>query len=240
MLRRLLVPLCLLVLACGSESPPPADATGPSTGPSTGDTVADTTTSAPTTTLPTTGVSTSDAGTTADDTPTTTAVASTTDTTSAGTTSDETTSASTTDGDSSSSGDTLDEEGVEYAAYFWAGGLDHIFIYKADTINDHCTTLHLAWPVDFNPEFAIEAPGMWGALDAQVTPGTAGCLAGMPEGDSFFALDGSGVVDFEVDAMNICPSTLDVAATLAFAPDDDWVPEAVQFAAIDLAVAGCL
>lgn len=241
---RPLTSILSLAIACGPDS---AATEGAAT--TTESTTSDTTLVA-TTGAPTTGDVPTDTGTTGE--PTTSASATsdpatgdaTTDvaTTDVATTGDATTGDATgTTGASTDSGETTDAgttgaDEVEYAAYFYAGGLDHIFVHRADFTHDRCATLHFAWPGGGDPALKISAPNKWAAVNAFVTPGTADCLAGTPMGDPVAAVGGLGAASWPQGPNEYCPKTLDLDLVLDFPAGQPWVPaqEAMLVTALPL------
>lgn len=161
---------------------------------------------------------------------TVTTVADTESTTTDGTTTDGTTSPDTTTG--------ADPED-EYVAFFFAGGLDHILIHKADPINDRCTTLHLARPTDGDPSLAIDVPEMWGPQNAGVAMGLDGCLEGTPGDLGVAAIAGAGTVTWALDPNQLCPKTLSLSLDLEFPQDEPWVPAKEHLEIMDLVVQDC-
>ncbi len=244
--QRLLLPLSL-VLACGpgssgTEAGTTTAASSTSTGePSTG--AAETTqvattgpTSGPTTGPVTTGSTTDTAST--DITTSSTGITTTSTGITTSSTGITTTSTGTT-GDTGTTG-TTGEDMVEYAAFFGAGGLDHLLIHRADFLNDRCTSIHFAWPVDPMPEFAITAPNGWNFVNAFVGAGTDGCLAGMPMADPVVgAIAGAGAGTWQQEPDMYCPLTLDLDVTLDFPPDQPWVPAQEQMLVTALPVQSC-
>ena len=227
MTRMLLVGL--LAAACGPASP--GDTEAPSTTDTPGSTGVTTTTTATTSTSDTGDVPTSPLS--SDTTPPTTTgdtTGTTGDTT--GTTGDTTTTGTT--GDS-----TTGDPDVQYAAFFFAGGLDHVMIHKADFANDRCTTLHIARPTMGDPIFAITIPDEWGPQSATVTLGTIGCLEGMPVDPGVAATTGVGAILWPPDPMQLCPQQIDLDLTLEFPQELPWVPAKDALQISNLPVQGC-
>jgi hypothetical protein len=127
----------------------------------------------------------------------------------------------------------------EYVAFFFAGGLDHILIHKADPINDRCTTLHLARPTDGDPALAIDVPEMWGPQNAGVAMGLDGCLEGTPGDLGVAAIAGAGAVTWALDPNQLCPKTLSLSLDLEFPQDEPWVPAKEHLETMDLVVQDC-
>lgn len=177
--------------------------------------------------------STSSASSTTADT-STTADATTTDATTSGTdTTDSDTATDTTD-----SGTTGDVEDAEYAAMFFAGGLDRVFIRKAEKNSGRCTELRLVWPGQ-GGFFMIDTPPEWGIEFASIADGLDGCLTFDPLAQPVVdAAAGVGAVTWP--EQQVCPTTLDVEVTLDFiAGDLPWVPMKDTLSATQLPIGGC-
>jgi len=241
--RRLIV-LASLVLACGPDTAGTetattvAEASTTTSDTSTGDT--------PTSDTPTSDTPTSTAETTQTATTGTTTDPGTTDPGTTGTATTEPAATSTGDastGDTSTTdgttGGTTGEDDVQYAAFFWAGGLDHLLVHRADFTNDRCTTIHFAWPGGVNPDLAITAPNDWAAADARTTMGTAGCLAGEPLGAEEYATGGSGTATWQQDPNEYCPPQIDLDLVLDFPPGMPWVPAQEHMFVTALPVQNC-
>jgi len=234
MRRLLLIPL---LTACGPSSP--SDTT---------DTTAETTTAettAPPTSSETTDIPTSPLS--SDTTPPTTdppeTTATTTEITTDGTTTDltttETTTTETTTTETTASETTTTPDTAEYAAFFFAGGLDHILIHKSDPDSNHCTTLHLARPSDGAPGFTIDAPEMWGPQNGGITMTLAGCLSGMLGDLGVPAIAGTGTITWQLDPNQLCPDSIAFNLDLEFPQDQPWVPASEHLEAMDIPVQDC-
>lgn len=228
----LLLPVLSAILACtgrpvgdtdGSTSSAASTAgtdPGSTSGTSTGS-VSVTTTGAPTTGP----ASTTLAGTTED--PGTTDGPATTDlsATSSSSATTGTTDASTTGGP----GD------VAYAAQYYAGGLDRIFIRQADPGADLCTQLTLVWPGMPGPDLTL--PDQWGVENTLIVQGTADCLdLNQPLMNAVSSDLAQGTATWDP---GFCPKTLDLDVTLPFPKDQPWVPAQVVMQAAALPVQGC-
>ncbi len=126
---------------------------------------------------------------------------------------------------------------VEYYAFPYFGGLDRLFIRKADYDNNWCTELRLYHPVDV-AMWDISTPQNWSVEMASITNSTVGCLE--PEmlmGETEFAIDGQGSVAFETE--QLCPSELNVDAVLTFDHSMPWSPPMGTLSAMMLPVDGC-
>lgn len=228
--RRALASLASLLLAataCGDDAVSTGASTSASTSTATATATADATSDA---TSNTSSGDSSSAG-------STTAGASSSSSAS-GTTSDATTDGAT---DGATDATTGEVEDASYAAIFVAGGLDRIFIRKAEAIDDLCTSLVLVTPEQGgNPLLTITTPAMWAVESASIAQGSAGCLELGPLKDPVVdAAAGAGAVTW-LDA-GLCPATLDLDVTLDFiAGDLPWVPLKDQLTATDLAVEMCV
>ncbi|MEZ4380104.1 MAG: hypothetical protein R3A79_02060 [Nannocystaceae bacterium] len=231
---RVLLPLAVAAAACGDDTTIMTSAAAEATAASA--TTDDATTSSSTTDDATTSTT---ATTGPDETTSTTAPTSTTSTTDATTrTTGATTDATTSDSDSDSA-TTGDVEDAEYAAMFFPGGLDRVFIRKAEKNSGRCTELRLVWPGMQAEPYAIDTPPEWGVEFAMIADGLGGCLTFEPLAQpTVDAAAGVGAVTWP--GQPICPTTLDVEVTLDFlAGDLPWVPMKDTLSATQLAVDGC-
>lgn len=147
----------------------------------------------------------------------------------------ETTTGAPDTGDTTGAGDE-----VMYAAAFFAGGLDHLLIFKANITQDRCTSLHLAWPGGRgDPNFQIATPGEWKAQNGGITDTVTGCLEGMLMGAGVGAIGGVGEVPFEQGPQEYCPTELDIDVTLMFPPDMPGVPAEDHLQATAVPVQNC-
>ncbi|MCA9638342.1 MAG: hypothetical protein KC420_20070 [Myxococcales bacterium] len=154
-------------------------------------------------------------------------------TASAGSTSDASASAS----EGSTSGA---PEDAAYMAYYMPGGLDRIFIRKAEKTSDLCTELVVVWPGQGGDgDLMITTPAEWGVESASISQGVVGCLELEPQASPVVdAASGAGEVLWEVTGA--CPPMIDVDVTLDFiAGDLPWVPVKDQLSALPLPVQGC-
>lgn len=152
-----------------------------------------------------------------------------TGTTTTGTTGDETT-------DSSSTGVPSEDE---YAAFYVPGGLDRIVVRKADFDDDRCTDIVFVLPGEAGqPDLDIALPEGWGVQWAEVHQGAADCLVFMGQLGGGVAADAaSGSATWA--ARPFCPQTLDLEISLAFPPDEAWVPADDLLSATAIPVQGC-
>lgn len=176
--------------------------------------------------------STSD-GTTSDGTVTTDATTgSVTTGVSSGSTSE--TSSSTT---SSTTGETTGGGAGQYAALWWSGGLNHLFVRKLE--GGRCTTLSLAWPSQSPPGFTIALPDEWAVQAASINADQGECLSNWePPPETVAAKGGTGTVEFDEGPMVFCPKTVDVDVVLSFAEMPD-VPGEDVLQAVAVPVQGC-
>lgn len=231
---RLALPVLSAILACG---PTPGATTDATTTDAATDTAAASTTdntSTPTTSTTSTGSTSADPTTT---TATTEALTTAPQTTGGTTSSDSTTS------DGSTTADTTGEPGsstgapdpAQYAAQYYAGGLDRIFVRKADPIADLCTEVVFVWPGNPPPNLAL--PAMWGLQWANVVDGAAGCLdfqQPLQNGVTATAVTGTATW-----AAMVCPKTLDLDVVATFPQGQPWVPAQVALQAAALPLQGC-
>lgn len=230
--------LTLVLLACpgggatttgssGDTSTSGASSSGSSSGASTSTTTspASSTSDAPTSTGPSTTAATTEAITEG----TTTDATSTGDVSTRG-------SSSSTDA-SSSSGSTTGQPGdAQYMAFFIAGGLDRIFVRKADPDLDLCTSIAFVWPSPM-PMDAIDLPGEWGFQNAEIAQGAAGCLDFMgPLQNAVAASVAKGSATWDP---NGCPLTLDINVALTFPQVMPWVPAQDLLMASGVPVQNC-
>jgi hypothetical protein len=182
---------------------------------------------------------------------TSTASTSTTGTATSATTDAQTTAPQTTGGttasdttsDGSTTADTTGEPGsstgapdpAQYAAQYYAGGLDRIFVRKADPIADLCTEVVFVWPG--NPPPNLTLPAMWGLEWANVVDGAAGCLdLQQPLQNGVTATAVTGTATW---AAMVCPKTLDLDVVATFPQGQPWVPAQVALQAAALPLQGC-
>jgi hypothetical protein len=121
---------------------------------------------------------------------------------------------------------------------FFAGGLDRVFIRKAEKNSGRCTELRLVWPGQ-DGFFRIDTPPEWGVEFARIADGLDGCLTFDPLAQpAVDAAAGVGTVTWPDG--QICPTTLDVEVTLDFISGDlPWVPMKDTLSATGLAIDGC-
>ena len=160
--------------------------------------------------------------------------------TSTGSATDVTTSTTSTTGtDTGTDTDTGGSEDADYAAIYVPGGLDRIFIRKAEKMSGLCTHLGLVWPASDDEPYSITTPDVWGVESARISEGLTGCLEFEPMVQPMVAAaTGNGTVVWAGD--DFCPPELDLDVTLQFVAGDlDWVPMKDQLTALELAVEGC-
>lgn len=166
---------------------------------------------------------------------------STTGVTSTATTDSGTTSATDTDTDTDTgtTSDTDGPEDAEYAARFVAGGLDRVFIRKAEKISALCTQVALVWPAFDDEPYIIMTPEGWGVEHVTIAEGLTGCLEFQPlDPPAVAANAGAGTVTWP--DQGLCPPTLSINITLEFTAGDLlWVPTKDQLSALDLPVENC-
>lgn len=236
---RLALPVLSAILACGPTPGTTTDAATDTAAASTTDNTSTPTTTSTTTTSagstsadPTTTTATTEALTTAPQTTSGTTGEPDTTGTSSSTTSDGSTAADTTGEPGSSTGA---PDPAQYAAQYYAGGLDRIFVRKADPIADLCTEVVFVWPGNPPPNLAL--PAMWGLQWANVVDGAAGCLdfqQPLQNGVTATAVTGTATW-----AAMVCPKTLDLDVVATFPQGQPWVPAQVALQAAALPLQGC-
>ncbi len=144
-----------------------------------------------------------------------------------------------TDTDTGTTSDTDGPEDADYAARFVAGGLDRVFIRKAEKISALCTEIALVWPAFDNEPYMITTPEEWGIEHVSIAEGLAGCLEFQPlDPPAVAANAGAGTITW-LD-QGLCPPTLSLNVTLEFTAGDLlWVPTKDQLTALDLPVENC-
>jgi hypothetical protein len=135
----------------------------------------------------------------------------------------------------------IEPVGGDYTARYWAGGLDHLVVYKAEPEADRCVMLHAEAPVESAPEGIDVAtlPEGWAVTRIAMTSGAADCAPGdkTPAGEAVNATDATGVLSMELSPGTSAPCTLDVDITATFPGE----PATEHLRATDVAVnGGCL
>jgi hypothetical protein len=122
---------------------------------------------------------------------------------------------------------------VTYRALGIAGGLDRIFITRAEPALDLCAGLHLVAP-GAGDQFEIELPPDWTVELTYLYPGAASCHEDflLPEG-AVPASAGSGAITWDGEGF---PGLLSIDITLTFFSAWPWVPDTVDFQISDLFV----
>lgn len=219
-----LIPVLSAIFACGPGEPAATD-----TDPGTTATTGNSTTTSTTTATPTT--------TTTAPTTTTEPIDSTGSTTGEPTTGG--TSTTTTATSNTSTGDTSTGEPVNiaHAGQFWAGGLDHLDVRKADFDADLCIRVGFARPGGA-PSPGLELPLDWWLQSAGISHGAAACFDfDAPQPDFIEAEQVTGTGAWDVRPF--CPPTVDLDITLTFPQDQPQFPaEAIIFAA-GIPIEGC-
>lgn len=105
---------------------------------------------------------------------------------------------------------------AKYTASAFAGGLDHVFVTKADYASDTCIRIHLRRPSESAPRFAsISTPDEWGVSIASKSKGASACApqsgAAMPTP----ATAGKGVITWS-DGGTYLPCAVDLSVGLDF------------------------
>ncbi|XXX72204.1 hypothetical protein WMF30_31610 [Sorangium sp. So ce134] len=131
--------------------------------------------------------------------------------------------------------------GGDYAATYWAGGLDHLVVYKAEPETDQCVTLYADAPHESAPEgFDVATlPDTWVVTRIERTSGAAGCVPGesKPAAEAVRATGAIGSLSMDLSGGTSMPCTLDVDITATFPTE----PAAALLRATGVAVNnGCL
>lgn len=115
---------------------------------------------------------------------------------------------------------------ASYAASGFSGGLDHIFIQKADPVRNICLQMHIAAPYQNTAGFDFIIPKDWGVQGAFITNQASDCKdpPGQVMGTSVQAAGGAGTIEFTLKPMGFFPCTLSIHGSLAFASSEPWVP----------------
>jgi hypothetical protein len=121
-----------------------------------------------------------------------------------------------------------------YTAYVWAGGLDHLEIYKADYASNTCTSVSLTSPETSSGRLGITAPAGWAVSHATRDKGASSCGPNGSRSGSA-ARTGKGVITWVEVPGQIYPCKLDVLAVLLF----DGKQEAEPLEANGIPVNGC-
>ena len=125
----------------------------------------------------------------------------------------------------------------DYAANYIAGEQNHLSVRKANLEMDWCATITFVAPQDIGPlEYDVALPTTWRVKSALIHQGAADCLAftGFP-GEPIMATSGTGTASWT----NACPGPLAIDITLAFPPEQPWVPPEVLLQSPAVAVGGC-
>jgi hypothetical protein len=120
---------------------------------------------------------------------------------------------------------------VSYTAEAFFGGLDRVFIYRSDSLDDTCTRLSLVSPADIQ-QFDVTTPMGWSVESVSVVAG-ADCP---PDQPFAWATAGSGTAAFDsLDMFDYFPCALTVDAQFELDTDP---PSAVSFTIAGLSVSG--
>ena len=130
--------------------------------------------------------------------------------------------------------------GGDYSAYYWAGGLDHLIVRKADPDAGHCVMIFADAPMQNSPGYDFNAPDTWGVSHAIITDQAADCAAepGQMMGQAVDAIGGTGTLGWTVAPGMYAPCELDVDATITFNNAPAWVPPSVILDAAGVSVEG--
>jgi hypothetical protein len=128
-----------------------------------------------------------------------------------------------------------------YSAQALFGGLDHLFIRKADVTRNVCVTIHLARPTDNAPGFSFDVPASWGVQTAEISDQASDCEAGAQPTHAVGATSGVGTLTFTLPLDGFFPCDVSIHGTLSFPPGEPWVPASESLDADGVTVeGGCL
>ncbi len=131
-------------------------------------------------------------------------------------------------------------DNAEYYAFAAPGGLDRVFIRKADPDTGLCTEIRLVYP-GFGMMIGPTPPPGWGVESATVYNALEGCLEmdflNVPEQQP--AHSGTGAIEWNMlDANELYPCELDLDVELMFDQSMQWVPASETMSAQNLPVEG--
>lgn len=130
----------------------------------------------------------------------------------------------------------MDAGSAQYSADAWFGGLDHVFVRKADFDRNTCLVLHLAAPYEAGPE--LSTPQGWGLSAAFISNSAADCSGETGPGGALAAKTVTGAVQFGLGDGGYLPCTVDVHATVEFESPPPWVNAIELMDADGIPVAG--
>lgn len=125
-----------------------------------------------------------------------------------------------------------------YTAHAWAGGLDHLEIFKADFAANTCVHLRLASPQPPGSSGAflgLKTPATWSVTGGDRTNDATTCKATAARPDAVPAIDGKGLITWD-SGTSVLPCSLSIHAALIF--DKSKVSE--QLDADGIPVDGCM
>ena len=125
-----------------------------------------------------------------------------------------------------------------YTAHAWAGGLDHLAVFKADFTANTCVHLRLASPQQPSASGALaglKAPATWSVTGGDRTSDASTCKANAPRPDGIPAVDGKGLVTWD-SGTNVLPCTLSIHAAVFF----EKLKLTEQLDADEIPVDGCM
>ncbi|XYH92990.1 hypothetical protein ACMHYB_34685 [Sorangium sp. So ce1128] len=127
--------------------------------------------------------------------------------------------------------------GVDYAASYWPGGLDHLIVYKADPEADRCVMLFADSPVEEAREgLDVALPATWVVSRVLRSDRAADCAPGSisPTGEAVYAAGATGKLTWDIATGKALPCSVGIDVTVTF-PDE---PATVLLSATDVEVEG--
>ena len=141
-------------------------------------------------------------------------------------------------GDAVDAGSSDAEDRVEYAAAAAPGGLDHIFIMKANYTKNTCSRIHIAAPT--TGSYSINTPKPWGVRGITPTNDTTDCLDWtMPQqGQAAVPLFATGAITWTVGIGRPYPCELNIEALVTIEePPPPNLQSSEAMSALNVAVA---
>lgn len=128
---------------------------------------------------------------------------------------------------------------AEYAACFWAGGLDHIVVKKLDVENGVCIRLHAAWPGGPGQHPDVTGNDGWAVSDISLTPDLTDCLTPMPGGPLGTSAEPASGTLYVPPAPPYPPPTMDLSVVATFNGLPPNIPSTHTIEATGLPLASC-
>jgi hypothetical protein len=110
--------------------------------------------------------------------------------------------------------------GTVYSGYYIPAGLDHVLLFKADTVRNLCFIVSLAAP--YSMTGGLMLPATWGLEQAGAYNDAAACVASYSGGAQHVATTSqSGSISWPGPG---APKMVDINVTLTFPTGAAWVP----------------